>query len=182
MMTSTEFKQQVLPLGKKLYHFARLLLNNDAEAQDAVQETYLKLWKIKDRLKGLNNLEAFAMKMTKNWCLDRLKAKKPLLVDNYTSGYDPEHDSENPHATLETTDKMNRFKNLMKLLPEQQQIILQLRDIEGYEFEEIAEITGINPNAVRVNLSRARKKIRESMTKIENYGSEKDRNTASEIL
>ena len=70
----------------------------------------------------------------------------------------------------------------MKLLPEQQQIILQLRDIEGYEFEEIAEITGINPNAVRVNLSRARKKIRESMTKIENYGSEKDRNTASEIL
>jgi RNA polymerase sigma factor (sigma-70 family) len=181
-MTSTEFKQQVFPLGKKLFHFARLLLNSEAEAQDAVQETYLKLWKIKDRLAALNNIEAFAMKMTKNWCLDRLKAKKPLLIDSYTGEFDPEPDSNNPHTVLETTDKMNRFFNMMKLLPEQQQVIIQLRDVEGYEFEEIAEMTNMNLSAIRVNLSRARKKLRESLIKMENYGPEKDRNTASEIL
>ncbi len=181
-MTSTEFKQQVFPIGKKLFHFARLLLNNEAEAQDAVQETYLKLWKIKDRLAALNNVEAFAMKMTKNWCLDRLKAKKPLLVESYSDGFDSEPDSNNPYTELETADKLTRFNSMMKLLPEQQQVILQLRDVEGYEFEEIAEMTGMNLSAIRVNLSRARKKIRESLIKMENYGSEKDRNTASEIL
>ncbi len=181
-MTSTEFKKQVLPFGKKLYHFARLLLNDETEAQDAVQETYLKLWKIKERLAGLNNVEAFAMKMTKNWCLDRIKARKPLLVESYTGGYDSETDANDPHSELEATDKLTRFNSLMKSLPEQQQIIVQLRDVEGYEFEEIAEITGMNLNAIRTNLSRARKKIRENLMKLENYGSEKNRNTTSEIL
>ena len=173
-MTTTEFKQLVLPIGKKLFHFARLLLNNETEAEDAIQEIYLKLWKIRDRLTSVNNIEAFAMKMTKNWCLDRLKAKKPLLVDSYSNGYDSEPDSNNPHTVLETSDKLKRLYYLMQQLPEQQRIIVQLRDVEGYEFEEIAEITGINLNAVRVNLSRARQKIRENMLKTENYGPEKN--------
>jgi RNA polymerase sigma factor (sigma-70 family) len=58
----------------------------------------------------------------------------------------------------------------MQSLPEQQRIIIQLRDVEGYEFEKIADILSININTIRVNLSRARKKIKESIINIENHG------------
>jgi RNA polymerase sigma-70 factor (ECF subfamily) len=169
-MDSAEFKTKVIPLGRKLYNFARLLLDDQAEAQDAVQEVYIKLWNNRNKMRTIDNTEAFAMKITRNWCLDRLKAKKPVLIEDYSSSYDFQKDKNNPHTILENTDRLNEFNNIMQSLPEQQKVIIQLRDVDGYEFEEIADILNINLNTVRVNLSRARKKIKESIIKSESHG------------
>jgi RNA polymerase sigma-70 factor (ECF subfamily) len=84
-MDAAQFKNLVLPMTGKLLHFANLLLRNTQEAEDAVQEVCLKLWKIRDSLDKYNSVEAFAMKVIKNWCLDRLKARKPVYIDNYDS-------------------------------------------------------------------------------------------------
>jgi RNA polymerase sigma factor (sigma-70 family) len=81
-MDSAEFKTKIIPLGRKLYNFARLLLNDQAEAQDAVQEVYIKLWNYRNKMQTIDNIEAFVMKITRNWCLDRLKAKRPVLIDD----------------------------------------------------------------------------------------------------
>jgi len=169
-MDSAEFKTKIIPLGRKLYNFARLLLNDQVEAQDAVQEVYIKLWNYRNKMRTIENIEAFAMKITRNWCLDRLKVKRPVLIEDYSKSYDFQKEKNNPHNMLENTDRINEFNTIMQNLPEQQRMIIQLRDVEGYEFEEIADILSVNINTIRVNLSRARKKIKESIIKIENHG------------
>jgi RNA polymerase sigma-70 factor (ECF subfamily) len=180
-MDAAEFKAKVIPLSGKLFHFARLLLKDHAEAEDSVQEIFLKLWKMRNELAEYTNLEAFAMRVTRNWCLDRLKAKKPLYIESYALGYELHSEAENPLRILESTDQMTTIRKHMQTLPEQQQTVIQLRDIEGYEFEEIAAIMGMNVNAVRVTLSRARNNIREHLIKIGNYGHPANQNPARQI-
>ena len=169
-MNTKDFKKIVLPMSEKLYNFARLLLHDDAEAEDAVQEVFIKLWNKRKDMKTINNIEAFSMRMTKNWCLDRIKAKKPMYVDDYSKGFDNQVSVAVPDKILENSDKVNLVYEVMSRLPEQQRMIIQLRDIEGYEYKEIAEVLEINETAIRVNLSRARNKIRETLTKTESYG------------
>ena len=176
-MKPDEFKKLVLPYGKKLFHFARLLLKDDYAAQDAVQEVYLKLWKMHDELKKVHNPEAFMLKMTKNWCLDRIKSKKPVLLENYTPVIDHHSEDNEPHKVLERKEKVKILYQILDKMPEQQKILIKLRDIDGYELNEITDITGMNDVTVRVNLSRARKKIREELIKIDSYGFEKSRTT-----
>jgi RNA polymerase sigma-70 factor (ECF subfamily) len=180
-MDAAEFKEKVIPLSGKLFHFARLLLKDHAEAEDSVQEIFLKLWKMRNELAEYNNLEAFAMRVTRNWCLDRLKAKKPVYIESYSLGYELHSEVENPLRMLENTDQMTTIRKHMQTLPEQQQTIIRLRDMDGYEYEEIAAIMGMNVNAVRVNLSRARNSIREHLIKIGNYGQPANQNPARQI-
>lgn len=164
-MELDDFKSKILPLTGKLYHYAYLFLKDRDEAEDAVQEVYLKLWKIRESLVRYNSLEAFAMKVTKNWCLDRLKAKKPI----YTGSYQPwieNMSDDDPHNSLETIDRLNLLFTLIDKLPEQQKLIIQLRELENMEFEEIAEIMDMSINTIRVNLSRARSKMKEEISKL----------------
>jgi RNA polymerase sigma factor (sigma-70 family) len=181
-MNAAEFKALVLPMSRKLLHFAFHLLRDNVEAEDAVQEVVLKLWKIRDSLESYSSLEAFAMKITRNWCFDRLKAKKPVYIEAYRNGYDRQAEDSNPHKILEQADKINLLHILMNKLPEQQRQVIQLRDIEGLEFEQISEIMDMNLNALRVNLSRARSRIREEILKVDAYGYERNKNTAGKIL
>jgi RNA polymerase sigma-70 factor (ECF subfamily) len=168
-MDSKEFKTKILPLGRKLFNFARMMLNDENEAQDAVQEVYIKLWNYRNKMESVRNIEAFAMKVTKNWCLDRLKASKPVYVEDYRRNYDFQKEDRNPHDILVNSDVMMTLENIMTKLPEQQKMIIQLRDVEGYEFEEIAEILDISINTIRVNLSRARSKIKDLLINIKSH-------------
>jgi RNA polymerase sigma factor (sigma-70 family) len=180
-MDAAEFKEKVIPLSGKLFHFARLLLKDHAEAEDSVQEIFLKLWKMRFELAEYNNLEAFAMRITRNWCLDRLKAKKPVYIESYSPGLELHSEKDNPLRMLENTDQMATIRKHMQNLPEQQQAVIQLRDMDGFEYEEIAAIMGMNVNAVRVTLSRARNSIREHLIKIGNYGHPANQNPARQI-
>lgn len=146
------------------------MLRNPAEAEDAVQEICLKLWNMRDRLHELNSLEAFSMKTLKNWCLDRMKANKPVYGDRYDSGIEKLYAQDDPHKSLESADMLAYFQKLLESLPVKQRSIFQLRDLEGFEYEEIAEIMDMNINAVRVNVSRARTKLREELKKTRLYG------------
>jgi len=167
-MNSEDFKQQLFGFKNKLYRLSLRLLSDQQEAEDAVQETYLKLWKMRKSLHHYNSKEALAMTMTKNYCLDQLKAKRrttlPLSNDEQCSSSLPY-----PHELTELKDDASKINFLINALPEQQKIVMQLRDVEQYEFEEIANITGMNLNAVRVNLSRARKQIRQQLIQQHNY-------------
>jgi len=176
-MDAAEFKEKVIPLSGKLFHFARVLLNDHAEAEDSVQEIFLKLWKLRFSLSTYDNLEAFAMKVTRNWCLDRIKAKKPLYIESYSPGFDRHSEMDSPLGLLEKADQMKTVQEIIQALPEQQQTVIQLRDIDGYEYEEIAELMNMNVNAVRVTLSRARNKIREHLINFGYHGYSANQNT-----
>jgi RNA polymerase sigma factor (sigma-70 family) len=181
-MDAAEFKSLVLPMSKKLLHYAYLLLRDTGEAEDAVQEICLRLWKIRDSLENYNSLEAFAMKVTRNWCLDRLKAKKPVYIDRYTGSHERSTEEGDPQLMLEKKDKIQLLDLLMNKLPEQQRMIIQLRDLEGIEFEMIAEIMDMKVNAVRVNLSRARVRLREEFLTLEANGNRTIKDTPGKVF
>jgi RNA polymerase sigma-70 factor (ECF subfamily) len=181
-MDAAEFKRIVLPMSRKLLHYSFQLLHDTGEAEDAVQEVVLKLWKIRFSLKDFNSLDAFAMKITRNWCLDRLKAKKPLYIDTYNYRYDRQSDEYNPQKQMEHADKLDLINKVLNRLPDQQRQIVQLRDIEGLEYEQIAEIMEMNLNALRVSLSRARNKIREELIKFDSYGYQTNKDAAGKVL
>ena len=167
-MNQSDFLKGVLPFKDKVFRLSKRLLTSTEEAEDATQELLFKLWKNRDKIASYRNTEAFAMTMTKNYCYDRLKSKQASNLTLIHSNYKEKETSlENK---LEYIDSVDRVHLLINNLPDQQKLIIQLRDIEQYDFQEICEMVNMKPTAVRVSLSRARKTIREQLTKQHNYG------------
>ncbi|HAX96539.1 MAG TPA: hypothetical protein DCY35_08475, partial [Prolixibacteraceae bacterium] len=141
-MQTNEFKQKVLPLSKSMLRFAALFLKDSDASQDIVQEVFLKLWQIKDELDQVENLKAFVTRMVRNKCLDHIRAGKKWVIrdtleqkrDEKTEDYDP----------IEWSETSSQIRKLIGNLPEQQQTVMYLRDIEQNEYNEIEEITGLN--------------------------------------
>ncbi|MEL6812981.1 MAG: RNA polymerase sigma factor [Bacteroidota bacterium] len=166
-MNQKEFLATVLPYKDKLYRLAKRLLVSSEEAEDAVQEVFLKLWKGKNSIGNYKNPEAFAVTMTKNYCLDRLKSKQASNLKIVHSNF---QNSENLQKKVEANDGVQLVFKIMETLPEKQRLVLQLRDVEQFDFEEIAEMLDSSETAIRVTLSRARKAVREQLIKQYNYG------------
>jgi RNA polymerase sigma-70 factor (ECF subfamily) len=167
-MNQKEFLETVLPFKDKVYRLAKRLLVSSDEAEDATQELYFKLWKNKSKIERYDNVEAYAMMMTKNYCLDQLKSKRASNLTLVHSNY--KDDNTSLQSDVEYRDGASIIKRMMNDLPEKQRMIVQLRDVENYEYHEIAEIMGMEPTAIRVALSRARKALREKFIKKQNYG------------
>ena len=157
-----------MPFRDKLYRMAKRLLVSREEAEDAVQEIMLKLWSNNESISKYRSVEAFAMTMTKNFCLDRLKSKQTSNLKLVHSNYRDE--STSVQKKVEAQDSVSWVERIMDELPEQQKMVLQLRDIEDYDYEEIGEMLDMKPTAIRVTLSRARKTVREKLMEKHNYG------------
>lgn len=167
-MDQSEFLKIVLPFKDKVYRLAKRLLVSKDEAEDATQELYFKLWKNKSKIEGYDNVEAYAMMMTKNYCLDQLKSKRASNLTLVHSNYQDE--SSSLQNEIENNDSATIIKRMIDDLPEKQKMIVQLRDIENYEYQEIGKIMNMEPTAIRVALSRARKTLRDNFIKKQNYG------------
>ena len=160
-MNQKEFLSKVTPVQDRLYRLAKRLLVSEDEAQDATQEILIKLWSQRKKIAKLRSIEAFAVTMTKNYCLDKLKAKSSSNLQLVHTNYE-DHQYNTVRAS-EVNDSVNWVYILMNDLPEQQRMILHLRDVEQYTNSEIAKELDLNETAVRVALSRARKTIREEL-------------------
>jgi RNA polymerase sigma-70 factor (ECF subfamily) len=157
-----------MPFKDKVFRLAKRLLVSTEEAEDATQEILLKLWNNREKMQEYKNVEAFSMTMTKNFCLDKLKSKHSQNLKIVHSNYQDKNVS--LQRQVELNDSVNWVEKIIEELPEQQKIILQLRDIEQYEFKEISKMLDMNETAIRVSLSRARKTLRERLTKTHSYG------------
>jgi len=134
-----------------------------------VQDVFLKLWTMRNSLDGYDSVEALAFTVTKNKTLDELKRIRTESLDNIeVFGLHDAALTPDPEMVAEEKDLANHVKNLIASLPTLQQTIIRMKDVEGYELTEIAAISGTNMEAVRVNLSRARKKIREQLIQLNN--------------
>ena len=167
-MKQHTFTSLLKPVQDKMYRLALRLLVSKEAAEDATQEVMLKLWSRKEQLSSYNNLEAFAMTVTKNYCLDQLKLKQNNNLRIVHSNYD--NGEVSLQKQVEVQDDLNWVQKIIANLPEQQKILIQLREVEQYEYEEIAKMTDMQETAIRVALSRARKKIKEEMLKRHSYG------------
>lgn len=167
-MNQIEFMQLVNPFKDKLYRVAKRLLVSTEEAEDATQEVLIKLWNKNERLDEYKSIEALAMTMTKNYCFDQLKSKRAsnlkIVYNNFTDN------GASLQQKVEDTDTWIWVERIIDNLPKQQKLIVQMRDIEEMEFEEISKVLEMNEQAIRTALSRARKVIRENMIKTHHYG------------
>ncbi len=180
-MIARDFKTNILPVSKKLLRFATHFLKDEDEAKDVVQDVFLKLWQKMDELEKIENVEAFAMRMTRNRCLDVIRAGKTIPISAETDRRMKE-ESVDVLEQFEFTESANQIKKLIDKLPDLQRTVMLMRDIEQLSYEEIAETTDLQLNAIRVNLSRARKKVRDEFLKINQDGNQQNRKITSQLL
>ena len=164
-MDSTQFNVKILSLSDKLFRLAKSMLRNTEAAQDAVQDLSMKLWEKRKQLDEVENVPAFTMRAMRNLCLDTIR--KQGDEDELPAEF--EFVAPNPHQQAEQKDLAGRVRDMIDNLPELQRTIIRMRDVEGMEISEIAYITSIKENAVTVNLSRARQKIRDKILYEQKY-------------
>lgn len=156
-MIEREFHSQYLSLAEALYRVAFYILESEAEAEDAVQELYLKLWKNRSALDGIRSPKAYAMTLLRNICMDRIRQEKRIsgaeVPESIGGGFDPE-------AAMDGKERLEKVLAAVKSLPDKQREILILRAVEGLSYDEITERTGINYLSLRVLLSRARQTLK----------------------
>lgn len=163
-MELNQFKITVVPLRGKLLNYARKLTDDSSDAEDVVQEVMLKLWNIRQKLEEYNSIEALAVRITHNLCMDMWRSKR---TDQVSLDQVPVVSrTVNPERVLEGNDEIRLMREIISSLPTLQQTIIRMKDIEEYETEEIAQITGCSSESIRSNLSRARKKVRDIYLKI----------------
>ncbi len=159
-MEANEFKTTVLPVRLRLLKYACHLTDNQEDAEDAVQEVMLKLWNSRHELDCCRNIEAFARTLTHHACIDLIRRRK---YERLGKDCEPmEFLSHIPEYLYEIKDEIRLIREIIATLPPLQHDIMHMKDIEEYETEEIAQITGCSTEAIRQNLSRARKRVRET--------------------
>ncbi len=156
-MDAVRFKEDYLSLYQRLYRVAYYILENEADAQDALQELYLKLWKGKDFLDNVLSPQAYSIRLLKNICIDRIRiARKTVLTETV-----PEVEADRPQdERIDSRERLQKVLAAIKSLPERQGQILRLRLVEGKSYSQIAEITKLNYLTIRVMLSKARKSLK----------------------
>lgn len=160
-MDRKTFDTTIISQRDSFFRVAKSILQDADEASDVVQDVLLKLWEMREDLLGVENPKAFAFRSLRNRCLDIIKLRK-----NESELDDKNLDlSLNPYELIEISDAVNFVQQLIESLPEMQRSIIRMRDVEGMEIAEIADIMVMNENAIYTNLSRARTKIKELMIK-----------------
>lgn len=154
-----------MPYSSRLYRMAFRLMSSREEAEDIVQEVYVKLWGMRNDLHNYNSIEALCVRITRNLCLDHLRRRKVNHNAMKAEKIKEESYPETPSESLEKKENAEILHTLIAALPEPQRSLVHLRHLEGREYEEIAEMVNMNVNAIRVSISRARKQMRELVEK-----------------
>ena len=156
----------VLPFQNKLYRFALRLVNNSHDAEEIVQDLLIKIWKKKEDFAKIDNKEAWCMTVTRNLSYDKLRKRKRVHQEIETQ-FDLKDDMVIADVHLEQKEALSRVRALIDALPEDLRTVIQLRDIEGYTYNEIAEITNWSISKVKVYIHRARKSLQQALSQIE---------------
>ena len=170
-MKNISFQTHILPLKNQLFRMALRITMNPADAEDVVQETMMKVWNRRDDWEKIDSIEAFCLTICRNVALDKLRR-----MDNQAQSLDASIDptdrrtASNPEEQTVQSDRVQLVRTLINQLPEKQRSCMQLRDIEGKSYKDIATILNITEEQVKVSIFRARQTIKERFLKAEKYG------------
>lgn len=168
-MQEISFRNDILPLKDKLFRLALRITLDRAEAEDVVQDTMIRVWNKREEWSQFESIEAYCLVITKNLAIDRSQKKEAQNVE-LTPDLEEAYDASGPYDQLVNEEQMKLIHQLINDLPEKQKLIMQLRDIEGETYKEIANVLNLTEEQVKVNLFRARQKVKQRYTEIEEYG------------
>jgi RNA polymerase sigma-70 factor (ECF subfamily) len=166
----------VLPLKNRLYRLALRITLDPAEAEDAVQDTLVRVWEHRQEWEQIQSIEAYSLTICRNISLDMAgkAGHANVQLDDGLREKDGNSSVSNSQFSIEEKfdqqERLSLVRKLMDTLPEVQRSIMELRDIEGKSYQEIANILQLNESQVKVYLHRARTSIRQQAEKIEKYG------------
>ena len=160
-----DLKRDILPLKNILYRLALRITLNSQEAEDVVQDVIIKMWKMGERLNDVENLESYALRLTRNLSIDRQRMKV-----NQVESFDELEDfhggiSNSIESRLEQQERIDSIRDIMMQMPEKQRSVMQLRDFEGKSYKEIALALEISEDQVKVNIFRARQFVKSRIAK-----------------
>ena len=168
-MQTLDFRHDILPLRDKLFRLALRITFDRAEAEDIVQETMIRVWSKRDEWPQFSSVEAYCLTVARNLAIDRSERMEARNVE-LTPEAEQMPDAASPHERLVGKERLQLLRRLVARLPEKQRAVLQLRDVEEKSYKEIAEVLGITEEQVKVNLFRARQKVKQQFIDIDNYG------------
>ncbi len=153
----------------KLFRLALRITFDRAEAEDVVQETMIRVWNKRDEWDGLESIEAYCVTIARNLAIDRSEKKDAHTVE-LTPEAEQTPEASGPYDRLVNKERLMLVHRLVSELPEKQRLIMQLRDVEGQSYKEIAVALHLTEEQVKVNLFRARQKVKQKFMDIDNYG------------
>ncbi len=156
-----DFRDIWIPLAGRFYRVAYCMLESEADAEDAVQELYMKLWTGRERLGSVRNYVAYGILVLKNICIDRIRRRSAARTEPMDSAPSPEEAP--PDRRMAEKETLKLLLHEMEKLPENQAKVLRMRAIDGLEYEEISQRTGLSEGNIRVLVSKARKTLKEKL-------------------
>ena len=144
----------------RLYRLALRMTGDGGEAEDVVQEVLISGWQRREEIVLLDNPPAWLLKMTRNRSIDRLRSRR-VRNSNETAAAPPDCCQRTPHRLAESSDTLGHIHRMISRLPTDQRAVLQLREVEGMSYREIAEVTGLSGEQVKVYLHRGRNQLRQ---------------------
>jgi len=158
-------------LKKSFLRLASRFLSNEEDANDALQDAFCKLWPRRNQIHSSKEAEALAVTTIRNLCIDQIRKEKVPLME-----LDTERDSMPTETIEERIEREELFQEVEELIDHQlspvQRSILKKKEYEGQSIDEIAKELDMQQAAVRMQLSRARKTIRECYQKRHNHEAE----------
>ena len=161
------FEQVVLPHLDAAYNLARWLTRNEPDAQDAVQEAYLRAFRHFSDFRG-GDARAWLLKIVRNTCYSWLRVNRPLqdaaeFDENLLA---PDVRSPNPEEAVLQNASGTLVRKALEKLPTNFREVLVLRELDGMSYKEITEITGMAAGTVMSSLSRARGLLRQALPRL----------------
>ena len=167
-MDASEFKQRFMPFHRRLYRVGYHLTGNAQDAEDLLQDTYLKLWQKRDDLREEAMTEAYLVTLMQNLFRDQRRLKRIDTSEDIKDHADPP-DERSLFETIEAKDEAQQMEVLMDGLPKRDSSILRMHLMEEQSYEEIQRDTGLSQGNIRIIMMRTRIKLKkqfEELTKI----------------
>lgn len=168
-MHQKTFLDLIEPLKRGLFGFAYRMLKNREDAQDAMQELLLKLWNNREKLETNGNIKTYCYTALYRDCIDRLRKRNRFRLVTGSILMEIEGNTD-VDKDFENSDLISKIRQAMNNLPDKQRVVLELRDFQDFDYDEIAKIMDMTVNAVRVTVARSRAAISEKMKKEVSYG------------
>lgn len=166
-MSQNLYHNKILPASDGMYRYALSIVHEPETAKDIVQDCLTKIWSIRKELDKVEKVNAWAFRIVRNRCIEILRRNRYSDMDEKVVNM---WQSDTVEQETITDDFMSWMKEILKTLPEKQQEVFHLREVEDMSYQDIAETCGLTESDVKVNIHRARKKVKEAMQKIDAYG------------
>jgi RNA polymerase sigma-70 factor (ECF subfamily) len=180
-MDSSRFNDIIHQLNRKLFCIAYGILRNKEEAEDIVQDVFVKLWEMRQNLDDYNDPHALCVTITRNKCIDKLRKWRFIANQDIDMDFTGQNTSPSPFDELVHSENIRILKEIIQGLPQPYREVIELKEIRGLSYEEISQLNDSNINTLRVNVSRGRQLIKEKYVTYV-YERRKTEKTARKVL